>query len=52
MSEIEGIARLRILSGKLEEFKALQMQCLAITRSKDTGTLQYDVFFNEDARSA
>lgn len=26
MSEIEGIAKLRIHSGKLEEFKALQMQ--------------------------
>ena len=49
MSEIEGIARLRIHPGKLEEFKALQMQCMAIARSKDTGTLQYDVFFNEDA---
>jgi quinol monooxygenase YgiN len=49
MSEIEGIARLRIHPGKLEEFKALQMQCMAITRTKDTGTLQYDLFFNEDA---
>jgi quinol monooxygenase YgiN len=48
MSEIEGIARLRIHPGKLEEFKALQMQCMAITRRKDTGTLQYDLFFNED----
>jgi quinol monooxygenase YgiN len=48
MNEIEGIARLRIHPGKLEEFKALQMQCLAIARSKDSGTLQYDVFFNED----
>ncbi len=49
MSGIEGIARLRIHPGKLEEFKALQMECMAITRNKDTGTLQYDVFFNEDA---
>jgi quinol monooxygenase YgiN len=48
MNEIEGIARLRIQPGKLEEFKALQEQCMAIARSKDTGTLQYDVFFNED----
>jgi quinol monooxygenase YgiN len=47
-SQIEGIARQRIHPGKLEEFKALQMQCMAITRSMDTGTLQYDVFFNED----
>ena len=49
MSEIEGIARLRIHPGKLEEFKALQRQCLAIARATDTGTLQYDVFFNDDA---
>jgi len=48
MSEIEGIARLRIHPGKLEEFKALQTECMAIARNKDTGTLQYDVFFNED----
>jgi quinol monooxygenase YgiN len=48
MSEIEGIARLRIHPGKLEEFKALQRQCMAIARSKDTGTLQYDVLFNDD----
>ena len=47
--KFEGIARLRIHPGKLEEFKALQSQCMAITRGKDTGTLQYDVFFNEDA---
>jgi len=37
MTEIEGIARQQIQPGKLEEFKALQMQCMAITRSKDTG---------------
>jgi quinol monooxygenase YgiN len=49
VTEIEGIARLRIHPGKLEEFKALQSQCLDIARTKDTGTLQYDVFFNDDA---
>jgi quinol monooxygenase YgiN len=48
MSEIEGIARLRIHPGKLDEFKALQLRCMAIARSRDTGTLQYDVFFNDD----
>jgi quinol monooxygenase YgiN len=49
MSEIEGIARLRIHPGKVEELKALQMRCMAVARNRDTGTLRYDVFFNEDA---
>jgi quinol monooxygenase YgiN len=48
MSEIEGIARLRIHPGKLEEFKSLQMECMAIARTRDSGTLQYDIFFSED----
>jgi hypothetical protein len=34
--------------GKLEEFKRLAAQCLEIVRTKDTGTLQYDIYFNDD----
>jgi quinol monooxygenase YgiN len=49
MSEIKGIARLRIHPGKLQEFKDLQAQCLAVVRAKDSGTLQYEVFFNDDS---
>ena len=49
MSEIKGFARLKIQPGKLQEFKDLQAQCMAVVRAKDTGTLQYEVFFNDDS---
>lgn len=47
-NELIGIARLKIHKGKLEEFKRLQAQCAEIVHTKDTGTLQYDLFFNQD----
>jgi quinol monooxygenase YgiN len=46
--ELLGIARFLIHEGKLEEFKRLSAQCLEIVRTKDTGTLQYETYFNED----
>lgn len=46
--ELLGIARLKIHEGKLEEFKRLQQKCAEIVRSKDTGTLQYDLYYNSD----
>jgi quinol monooxygenase YgiN len=49
MSEIKGIARLTIHPGKLQEFKDLQEQCMAVVRDKDTGTLQYEIFFTADS---
>ena len=48
MSELWGIARFKIHEGKLEEFKRLSAEAMEIVRTKDTGTLQYDTFFNED----
>ncbi len=48
MSELQGIARFKFHEGKLEEFKRLADQCMEIVRTKDTGTLQYDVYFNDD----
>ena len=48
MSELQGIARFKFHEGKLEEFKRLSAQCMEIVRSKDTGTLQYDIYFNDD----
>ena len=48
MSEIQGIARFKFDGGNLEEFKRLAALCMEIARTKDTGTLQYDVYFNED----
>jgi quinol monooxygenase YgiN len=48
MSELEGIARFKFQEGKLEEFKRVAAQCTQIVRTKDTGTLQYDIYFNDD----
>jgi quinol monooxygenase YgiN len=48
MTEIHGIARLKIHAGKLDEFKRLQTKCLEIVRAKDTGTLHYAAYFNSD----
>jgi hypothetical protein len=48
MSELQGIARFKIHEGKLEEFKRLSARCMEIVRTKDTGTLQYEIYFNDD----
>jgi quinol monooxygenase YgiN len=48
VSELVGIARFRIHEGKLDEFKRLSAQAMEIVRTKDTGTLQYDTYFNDD----
>jgi quinol monooxygenase YgiN len=48
VSELQGIARFKFYEGKLEEFKRLSAQCMEVVRTKDTGTLQYDVYFNDD----
>ena len=43
-----GIARFKIDQGKLEEFKRLSAQAMEIVKTKVTGTLRYDVYFNDD----
>jgi quinol monooxygenase YgiN len=48
VSELQGIARFRIHDGKLDEFKRLSAEAREIVRTKDPGTLQYDIFFNDD----
>ena len=48
MSELQGIARFKFHEGKVEEFKRLSAQCMEIVRAKDTGTLQYEIYFNDD----
>ena len=48
MSELMGIARFKLHEGKLDEFKRLSGQAREIARTKDTGTLQYDTYFNDD----
>ena len=48
MSELQGVGRFKFHEGELEEFKRLAAQCMEIVRTKDTGTLQYDIYFNDD----
>ncbi len=48
MSELQVTARLTIHDGKLGEFKAVAAGCMASVREKDSGTQQYDWFFNEE----
>ena len=48
MSELQCLARLKIHDGKLDEFKRLAAKCAELVRTKDTGTLQYELYFNSD----
>jgi quinol monooxygenase YgiN len=52
VSELMGIARFKFHDGKLEEFKRLSAQAMEIVRTQDTGTLQYDTYFNDDQSEA
>ena len=47
-TELQAIVRFRFHEGDVEEFKRLSVQCMEIVRAKDTGTLQYDTYFNRD----
>jgi len=47
MNKIQLTARAVIHEGKLDEFKALAAECMRTVREKDSGTVQYDWFFNE-----
>ena len=48
MSELQCVARLKIRDGKLDEFKRLAAECVEVVRAKDTGTLQYEFYLNND----
>jgi quinol monooxygenase YgiN len=52
MDEIKGIARVKFFPGKLEEWKRLTEEAMEIVRTRDSGTLQYEIFFNEDESEA
>ena len=52
MSELTGIARFTFHEGQVEEFKRLSALCLDIVRAQDTGTLLYEVYFNDDESEA
>jgi quinol monooxygenase YgiN len=48
VSELQGIARFKFHEGKLEEFKRLSARAMEIARIRDTGTLQFEISFNDD----
>ena len=48
MSELLGIAPFRFHEGKREEYLCLADQAAEIVRTKDSGTLQYDTYLNDD----
>jgi quinol monooxygenase YgiN len=52
VSELLGIARFRFHDDKVEEYKRLNDQAMEIVRTKDTGTLQYEIYFSEDQSEA
>ena len=52
VDEIKGIARVKFHPGKVEEWKRLSEEAMEIVRTRDTGTLQYEIFFNEDETEA
>jgi len=52
VSELLGIVRFKFHEGQVEEFKRLSAQAMEIVRARDTGTLQYDTYFNADESEA
>jgi quinol monooxygenase YgiN len=52
MDEIKGIARVKFHPGRIAEWKRLTQEAMEIVRTKDTGTLQYEIFLNEDESEA
>ena len=46
--EIQGIGRFKFREGELEDFKRLAAQAMEIVRNKDTGTVQFEISFNDD----
>jgi quinol monooxygenase YgiN len=52
VGELLGIARFKFKQGKLEEYKRLNERAMEIVKAKDTGTLQYEIFFNDGQSEA
>jgi quinol monooxygenase YgiN len=48
VSELQGIARFEFHDDQLEEFKRLAAQAMEIVRNKDTGTVQFEISFNDN----
>ena len=47
-NKVLGIGRFTFHEGMLEEFKRLSAQVMQIVETTDTGTLQYDIYLNDD----
>ncbi len=48
MTELLGIAQFKFHEGKREEYLRLSDQAMEIVRTKDSGTLGYDLYLNGD----
>jgi quinol monooxygenase YgiN len=48
VSELLGIARFRFQEGKRDEYLRLAEQADALVAANEPGTLQYDLFLNDD----
>jgi quinol monooxygenase YgiN len=48
MSELLGIARFKFHDGKRDEYLRLSEEAMEIVRTKEPGTLQYDLYLNDD----
>ena len=48
MSELLGIAQFKFHEGEREEYLRLSDQAMDIVRTKDSGTLGYDLYLNGD----
>ncbi len=48
MDNLLVAARYKIHEGKIEEFKRLTEELLALVKAKDQDTLEYDWFFSQD----
>ena len=52
MSELQGIARFTFHEGRVEEYKRLAKESMEVVRAKDSGTLQYEIYLNDDESEA
>ena len=50
--EIHGTSRLVIRAGKLEECKRLVAEAMEVVRTKDPGTIEYNVYLNAEGTEA
>lgn len=48
-TEMHGTSRISIHEGKLDEFKRLAAECVEIVRSKDNGTIEFNLYLNPDS---